>query len=283
MTNTKIQNFMTELGQLALLVGAVVLAVVATNHILKKESQPFGNLSSGLVAESNPESEEIPPQNGLLDNIETEAESEAPITAIETTPPPAPPTLSDQLKQSIPAEANALYAGIDPTVKRLIPQYQVVGFVMGMPWQILPALQLRESGRGMSDQRSILNGGALKPATPGDNTGISPFGQDLFTAATHFKVNAKKIAGIDIKADGNTLDEMKRAFLIYNRSSSPQDPNLSPYVMNFLDSAHANMVWPAGDPVAKIFGNNHRDGNPGALTTYIYYGGPITANAPPTQ
>lgn len=280
MPKTKIVDFVIQTAQVAFAVGAVVLAVLLSNRILNY-GHPFQGIDR-WAAVSNTNSDEISPANGLLDGIEDvedtdEAVASNEVVEVALPAPTPPPAISQQLQQGLPPEARALYVGIDPVVQRLQPQYQEIANAVGIPWQVLPALHLREAGRGMSETSSILNGAKLSDSTdPATVTRL--FKEGLFKAATHYKASAKDIGGIDILPGGNSLDATKQAFLIYNRSSKAlnQDPDASPYVMNYLDSAHINMVWPAGDPVALYFGNNHRDGNPGALTTYIHYGGAIT-------
>jgi len=120
------------------------------------------------------------------------------------------------------------------------PVYEAGAAQAGIPWDVLAALHMRETGLNASGDN------------PFQITGYhGTFSANAAATAAKFLVHkGKSVYGVDISK--NPSDEnIQLAYLAYNRGSSYKSkgltPNDSPYVFNFYDSAHQNMKWPPGD------------------------------------
>lgn len=168
---------------------------------------------------------------------------------------------------SVPNSVNLPQPSIT-AINALKDTYTKVGTTSGVPWQMLAAVDYRESHNGPN--ASALDGSPI--GTPNkDHPGVVPTSKEnsVELSANYMIGLAKSVYGVTISTT-NTPDEIKEAFVAYNRGSLYKDngltPDQSPYVMNLYDG-HTIVPWPSnskGEPLA----GHPSDSNLGAFVVY---------------
>jgi hypothetical protein len=162
-------------------------------------------------------------------------------------------------------------------INGLKPMYEQVAVEKDMAWAALAALDYRENNN--DPNRSTLSGEPIGQANP-DNPGVTTGSKldSVQKAADHFRAMASSVYGVTVTSSTGGED-MKLAFLAYNRGSiyknAGASPDSSPYVMNQYDASHVDMVWPniAGEPLA----GRTETGRFGAQTIFSRLGGSSAA------
>lgn len=157
-----------------------------------------------------------------------------------------------------------------PAIDKLTEMYKKVANEAGIPWQVLAALHYREARNNPNS--SVLSGEPIGTPNPDSGVVTSSLEDSAKRAAEHIKAMAKSVYGVNLGTNPSD-DDLKKAFLAYNRGSLYKSagvgPDKSPYVMNGYDDAHVGMSWVSG--VDTVSG---KDGNPlGAFTIYKMLGG----------
>lgn len=157
-----------------------------------------------------------------------------------------------------------------PAIDKLTEMYKKVANEAGIPWQVLAALHYREARNNPNS--SVLSGEPIGTPNPDSGVVTSSLEDSAKRAAEHIKAMAKSVYGVTLGTSPSD-DDLKKAFLAYNRGSlyksAGVEPDKSPYVMNGYDDAHVGMSWVSG--VDTVSG---KDGNPlGAFTIYKMLGG----------
>lgn len=198
-------------------------------------------------------------------------------------PPPRPVVPAEPARVVIEAPS-AITAGLpEGTVRAIEPQvaqiramqptYEKLVQGTGVRWQWLASLHYREATNDPT--RSVWAGQPLGDVNwdHGDIKG-STLQEDATKAIEHFKYMAKKVYGVDVNPN-MSIEDLKLAFLAYNRGSMYKDagesPDNSPYVMNGYTSDE-KMIWPnsAAEPASvRGYVNNQF----GALTVSKALGG----------
>jgi hypothetical protein len=140
--------------------------------------------------------------------------------------------------------------GMHPTevarLVALIPIYQQAAQQTGIPWQVFASIDYREDNNQAN--KSMLGGENL--GIPATDSGLTPHTklESIIMGANILKGLAKNVYGVDVTKPMNA-DQLKEAFVTYNRGNAYKrantSPDFSPYVMNNFDNAeHKNMVWP---------------------------------------
>lgn len=218
------------------------------------------------------------------------AQNVAPGAPAPTTPPaptaqgggapagPAPASGSFD-SSGVTEQGKQLFSQVEGTIKELQPHYEAAGQAENIPWQFLAALHYRESTTNPG--ASIGSGEPLGSVNP-DSGDVWPtdLTENYKRGAQHIKEMAKMVYGIELTAS-SSFEEMRDAFVAYNRGFMykrvNQDPDTSPYAMNFFDAEHAG---DGGDGM--LFPNNSsepgstqglRDQRPGAMTIMALLGG----------
>lgn len=188
-----------------------------------------------------------------------------PRTPVAEREAPAPPAAMEVQKiHALPAETQARFDAHKPKIDLLTPMYKRVAEAEEIPWQFVAALHYRECGN--DPNRSVWAGQPVGSVNwdHGDVKGTT-LEADARSAIQHFKMKARTVYGIQIGMN-NTLEELKHAFVAYNRGKMYKDANqsvdTSPYAMNGFDHAHENMVWPdsAAEPASTRGLNNNAMG-----------------------
>lgn len=156
-------------------------------------------------------------------------------------------------------------------VNKLKDLYVKVGKEKKVPWQALAAVDYRESNN--NPERSALAGEKLGTRNPDHpERTMNTKEESLLVAADYLTSLARGVYKVDVN-ENTDPEQMKSAFLAYNRGYIYQRKNIppekSPYVMNNLDEAHKDMVWPAGDPLS----GRKEVGRFGAWVVYTRLGG----------
>jgi hypothetical protein len=160
-------------------------------------------------------------------------------------------------------------------IKALQPVYTKVATEQGVPWQLIAALDYRESGN--DPNRSMLAGERLGTPNPDHPEVVMNTKEDSVRAAVkdYLKPLAKVVYDVTVSTS-MTNTQIIQAAVAYNRGSIYKTrniaPDLSPYAMNNYDDQHTKMVWPPGDPLTERYGTTH-DSNDGVLTVYVKLGG----------
>lgn len=152
---------------------------------------------------------------------------------------------------SVTDKGKQLFSEVEGTIKELQPNYQEAAEAENIPWQMLAALHYREAGNDPG--ASIGSGEPLGSSNP-DSNDVWPTDktENYKRGAQHLKEMAKMVYGIELTAT-SSFEEMRDAFVAYNRGFMykrvNQDPDTSPYAMNYYDAEHAGgdgegMVWP---------------------------------------
>lgn len=158
-------------------------------------------------------------------------------------------------------------------------RYQYAEQQTGVPWLVLAAIHYREGG--MNPNTTILNGEPLTDHTNVDGQHVSSDAkEDAKNAANHLIGNGKTFYKVDVSTD-HSLESLAWAALAYNRggmyknNTNPSTPYTdSPYVVNFFDADHMNMIFPnSADEPASTRGKH--DSNVGFLTMLVYLNGRI--------
>ncbi len=160
-------------------------------------------------------------------------------------------------------------------IEALRPLYQEAAPV-GIAWPLLAAIDYRESGNDPA--RSALSGEPLGTPNP-DNPSVTTTDKadSLARAARHLVAMGRSVYGVEL-GPSSTDTDVQLALLAYNRGSIYRSagvgPEASPYVMNQLDGAHLDMVWPevAGEPLAGV----RELSRYGAWTVFVRLGGAAT-------
>jgi len=169
----------------------------------------------------------------------------------------------------IPASVN-LPGPVISAINGLKSMYVSVGQEKGVPWQMLAAVDHRESGN--NPNASALDGSPIGAPNPDGQPTPHSKKESLEEASDVLKGNAQGVYNVTV-SDHNSIDELKEIFLAYNRGNLYKNHNLSPdfspYVMNGYDASHQNMSWhPPEDTVSGV------DGDPlGALTVFAALAG----------
>jgi hypothetical protein len=174
----------------------------------------------------------------------------------------AVPTSAD-IPPSMMAGINALKA-----------DYEAVGADKDVSWVVLAAIDYRES---MNDpNRSSLAGEPLGSVNPDHPDIVTTTKRDaLGRTADILRSLASSVYGVTVTAATGGL-ELQEAFVAYGRGniykSAGVGPEVSPYVWNQYDAAHADMRWPSisGEPLA----GEQEVGRFGAWTIVSRLGGP---------
>lgn len=167
---------------------------------------------------------------------------------------------------AIPTSVNLPKPVIDG-INKLKDIYVESGIKNNVPWQILAAIDFRESNNGPN--QSMLGGEPL--GSQALDSANAPK-----TKAESIDIGLKIVAGnlavnypdSPLKADP-TPEDVKRYFITYNRGGSYRlaglPPDASPYVMNQFDAARMDMVFPniKGETLA-----GRTDKRLGAFTIY---------------
>lgn len=184
----------------------------------------------------------------LPPRVQTELVASPPKPSAPAESSPAIPSTSPEAnnRRVIPAESQAKVDAHRPVIEQSRPLYEKLAKETGVPWQIPAAMHFREATN--DPKRSMWSGQALGTANwdHGDNKG-NTLEEDGRKAIQHFKDKAKQVYGIKI-GNNNTFEELKKAFLAYNRGSWYKEAGMpvenSPYVMNGFDAEHMDMIWP---------------------------------------
>lgn len=148
--------------------------------------------------------------------------------------------------QGVPAQCIAQFEEFRPKIDRMMPVYEEVEKLTGIPRQILAAIHYRESGN--DPNRSVWAGELLGSVNPDQDVVKSPeITENARSAAEHFRMMAKAVYGLDMGMN-NTVEEYKKGLLSYNRGSmyvdAGQNINDSPYINRCLREEYVNMIWP---------------------------------------
>ena len=172
----------------------------------------------------------------------------------------------------VPASAD-IDAATRQRINTLKATYEEVGSATGVPWAALAAIDYREANNDPA--RSALAGEPLGSANP-DHPEVttSSKADSLQRAAGYLKGLAASVYGVTV-GPATSGQDIQLAFLAYNRGSIYRSagvgPERSPYVMNQIDAAHADMTWPdiPGEPLA----GRTEYGRYGAWTVFSRLGG----------
>lgn len=199
---------------------------------------------------------------------------EAPAAPVPDNLPPEPAPVETQPTGPFPEQTLATFEKSRARFEELRPVYEAVAARNGIPWQMLAAVHWREGGSSLRTDVSTLAGERLGTVNPDQGFIVNTFDEGLQYSVDYLKGLAKDKYGVAINTDGNSIEDLQKAFLAYNRGRlyviAGIPPDRSPYVMNGFNDAYMNMSWTQGDPVNGVDGNTV-----GALPIYLLLGGPV--------
>lgn len=136
----------------------------------------------------------------------------------------------------------------------------------GIPWQMLAAIDFRESNN--NPNTSMLGGEPLGTKAADSNNVPQTKAESIQMGLKILKGNLAAGYKVELKLNPSA-DELKKIFVTYNRgvayfrANTPADK--SPYVMNQFDDAHMDMVFPSLPGETLAGRTDHREG---AFTIY---------------
>lgn len=206
-------------------------------------------------------------------------------TAADTSTPSAPataPTASPTGISDVPQKGVDLFNSALPNIEQLKPLYEKSAQAAGIEWEIIAAIHYRE-GNNNPDQ-SVFSGEKIGSSNPDSGTTRgTTIEENIMLAGPAIKSYAKDFYNVDLKPANNTVEDLQKLFIAWNRGNLYKNNNqpidTSPYVMNYYSNEYADMRFP--DTKAEPASTRGKlDRRNGALTMYKLmknkFGGGIT-------